>query len=310
MTNVSSLSALVGRLLIAAFFVPAGFAKLGDMAGNMAYTASGGLPGWFVLPALALEIVGGLAILVGWQTRWAALALAAFTVAAGVLYHYIPAQGLEARRGFRPEPALPEEPGDRRRPARARRPRRRPLSLDARSGPGSRPGLSLSFPRPSPRSGPCAKWPRFTSSAAAWPAPRPPGRSPSAGVPVVLHEMRPEVPAPSRTRPTASPSWSARTPSAPTTTSRTPSACCTGRCAPRAGSSSPPPTATALPAGGALAVDREPFSAEITARLEAHPLDHHRPRRGRRPAAGRLVSGHRRHRPADLAGARRGDPRS
>ena len=35
----------------------------------MAYTASGGLPGFFVFPALALEIVGGLAILVGWQTR-------------------------------------------------------------------------------------------------------------------------------------------------------------------------------------------------------------------------------------------------
>ena len=80
MTNFASLSALAGRVLLAFFFVPAGFAKLGDIAGNMAYTASGGLPGWFVFPALALEIVAGLAILVGWQTRWAALGLAAFTV--------------------------------------------------------------------------------------------------------------------------------------------------------------------------------------------------------------------------------------
>jgi putative oxidoreductase len=100
MTNVSSLSALVGRLLLAAFFVPAGFAKLGDLAGNAAFTASGGLPGWFVYPAIALEIVGGLALLVGWQTRWAAFALAAFTVAAGVLYHYLPAQGLEPGQAF------------------------------------------------------------------------------------------------------------------------------------------------------------------------------------------------------------------
>ena len=68
-------------------------AKLGDIAGNMAYTASGGLPGWFVFPALALEILAGLAILVGWQTRWAALGLAVFTLAAGVLFHYLPAQG-------------------------------------------------------------------------------------------------------------------------------------------------------------------------------------------------------------------------
>ena len=34
-------------------------------------------------------------MLVGWQTRWAALALAGFTVLAAILYHYVPAQGLE-----------------------------------------------------------------------------------------------------------------------------------------------------------------------------------------------------------------------
>jgi putative oxidoreductase len=91
-TNLSSLSALVGRALIAWLFVPAGFAKLTGLAGAMAYTASGGLPGWLAIPALAVELLGGLAILVGWQTRWAALALAAFTVVAGIVYHYIPAQ--------------------------------------------------------------------------------------------------------------------------------------------------------------------------------------------------------------------------
>jgi putative oxidoreductase len=100
MTNLGSLSALVGRILLAFFFVPAGFGKLTDIAGNMAFTASGGLPGWFVFPALALEIGAGLAILIGWQTRWAALALAAFTVAAGVLFHYLPAQSLEPGQAF------------------------------------------------------------------------------------------------------------------------------------------------------------------------------------------------------------------
>ena len=100
MTNVASLSALVGRVLIALFFILAGWAKLGDLAGSMAFTASGGLPGWFVFPALALEIGGGLALLAGWQTRLAALGLAAFSVAAGVLYHYLPAQGLEPGQAF------------------------------------------------------------------------------------------------------------------------------------------------------------------------------------------------------------------
>jgi putative oxidoreductase len=95
MTKFASVSALVGRVLIALFFILAGFAKLGDIAGNMAYTASGGLPGWFVFPALGLEIAAGLAVLVGWQTRLAALGLAAFDLATGVLYHYLPAQSLE-----------------------------------------------------------------------------------------------------------------------------------------------------------------------------------------------------------------------
>lgn len=90
--SLGSLSALLGRAMIAYLFVPAGFAKLSGLSGAMAYTASGGLPGWFAVPALAVELLGGLAILVGWQTRWAALALAAFTVVAGVLYHYVPAQ--------------------------------------------------------------------------------------------------------------------------------------------------------------------------------------------------------------------------
>ena len=95
MTNTASLTALAGRVLIALIFIPAGFGKLGDIAGNMAYTASGGLPGWFVFPALGLEILAGLAILVGWQTRWAALGLAGFALVSGLLYHYLPAQSLE-----------------------------------------------------------------------------------------------------------------------------------------------------------------------------------------------------------------------
>jgi len=95
MTNLSSLGALAGRILLAFMFILAGWGKLGDIPGTMAYTASGGLPGFFAFPALGIELLGGLAVLVGWQTRWAALALALFAVVAAVLYHYVPALGLE-----------------------------------------------------------------------------------------------------------------------------------------------------------------------------------------------------------------------
>lgn len=95
MTSTQSSVALAARILLAFMFIMAGFSKLGDLSGTMAYTASGGLPGVFAVPAIALEILGGLAILVGFQTRWVAAALAAFTVVAGYLYHFVPAQGME-----------------------------------------------------------------------------------------------------------------------------------------------------------------------------------------------------------------------
>ncbi len=95
MNTLSSTAILAGRVLLALIFIMAGVSKLGDISGTMAYTASGGLPGVFALPAIALEVLGGLAILVGWQTRITALLFAAFCLVAGVLYHYLPAQGAE-----------------------------------------------------------------------------------------------------------------------------------------------------------------------------------------------------------------------
>ena len=95
MTNLSSFGALAARVLLAFMFILAGWGKLGDIQGSMAYTASGGLPGFFLVPAIAVELLGGLAVLVGWQTRWAALALAGFAVLTAILFHYLPAQGLE-----------------------------------------------------------------------------------------------------------------------------------------------------------------------------------------------------------------------
>ena len=65
-----------------------------------------------------------------------------------------------------------------------------------------------------------------------------------------------------------------------------------------------------VPAGGALAVDRDGFSAAVSEALARASAGHHRARRGRRPAAGRLGQRHRRDRAAHLAGAGRGDPRA
>lgn len=81
--------ALIGRVLLAYMFIPAGFGKIAAFAGTVGYAASAGLP----LPqvgvaiALAIELFGGLALLFGIGTRWAALALAVFTAVASFYFH-------------------------------------------------------------------------------------------------------------------------------------------------------------------------------------------------------------------------------
>jgi putative oxidoreductase len=80
---------LIGRVLIAAMFVYAGYGKIGGFDGTAGYIASKGLPLPQLLAAatIVFEIVAGLMLAVGWKTRWAAFALAAFTIAATLLFH-------------------------------------------------------------------------------------------------------------------------------------------------------------------------------------------------------------------------------
>lgn len=88
-SNLASTAALVGRVLLALMFVIAGVGKIGGFEGTVGFIASKGLPLPAVLAAgtVALEIVGGLALIAGFKARWAALALAAFTLLATVLFH-------------------------------------------------------------------------------------------------------------------------------------------------------------------------------------------------------------------------------
>jgi putative oxidoreductase len=80
---------LIGRLLLALLFLPAGISKIGGFAGTAGYIASKGLPlpEVGVVIAIVVEIGAALALIVGWQTRWAALALAVFTLAATFIFH-------------------------------------------------------------------------------------------------------------------------------------------------------------------------------------------------------------------------------
>lgn len=81
---------VVGRILLALMFVLSGFDKLTNVQGTAGYIAgAAGLPMPAALAVLAglLELVGGLAIITGFWARWAALALAVFTLVASFLFH-------------------------------------------------------------------------------------------------------------------------------------------------------------------------------------------------------------------------------
>lgn len=82
---------LVARILLGLVFVVPGLGKMANVPGLVAYMETGGVPGMLAWPVIGLEVLGGLALIVGLQTRVAALGLAVFCVLAGFLYHFNPA---------------------------------------------------------------------------------------------------------------------------------------------------------------------------------------------------------------------------
>ncbi len=86
---MNPLSTLAGRFGLSLIFILSGFAKLGaGYAGTQGYMEAMGVPGALLPLVIAVEILGGLAILLGGLTRWAALGLAVFSVASAFLFHF------------------------------------------------------------------------------------------------------------------------------------------------------------------------------------------------------------------------------
>ncbi|MDN3644982.1 DoxX family protein [Pontixanthobacter aestiaquae] len=80
---------VIARILLGTLFVLAGINKLMGAEGTIGYIESAGLPLAQVVYAgtVAVEILGGLAIIVGFKARWAGLALALFCIATAALFH-------------------------------------------------------------------------------------------------------------------------------------------------------------------------------------------------------------------------------
>lgn len=85
--NLTNLSLLAGRAMLAAMFIMAGVGKIAGYGGTAAYMESFGLPGLLLPAVIALEVGGGLAILLGLQVRLTALMLGGFTLLAAAIFH-------------------------------------------------------------------------------------------------------------------------------------------------------------------------------------------------------------------------------
>jgi putative oxidoreductase len=86
----NSVLVLLGRILLSVIFILAGAQKFGAIDGTAGYIASAGLPASTLLAwaAAVFELAAGIAILVGFQTKLTSLALAAFCVFTGLVFHY------------------------------------------------------------------------------------------------------------------------------------------------------------------------------------------------------------------------------
>lgn len=89
MENLSPYVTFIGRVLLSVMFVMAGANKLGSYDATMQYIATSAMPmpQLAYVGAVAIELGGGLALLIGFQARIAAAALCLFSLLAALFFH-------------------------------------------------------------------------------------------------------------------------------------------------------------------------------------------------------------------------------
>lgn len=86
-STLNSVLNLAARLLVAQIFLISGLGKITAYGGTQEYMMAMGVPGALLPLVIAVEVGGGLALIFGFQTRWAALALAGFCVLTALIFH-------------------------------------------------------------------------------------------------------------------------------------------------------------------------------------------------------------------------------
>ena len=91
MQALSFYGPLVGRILLSVLFILSGFSKLTNFAGSVEFAATGvgeSLATLAIIVAIVIELGGGLMLLVGFNIKWVALTMAAYTLLAALLFHF------------------------------------------------------------------------------------------------------------------------------------------------------------------------------------------------------------------------------
>ena len=84
MTNIAD---LVGRILISALFLLNGIFKINNYEGTIGWMEGFGMPGILLIPAIILEIVGPVLIIIGYKTKLAAGLLSLFCISTAIVFH-------------------------------------------------------------------------------------------------------------------------------------------------------------------------------------------------------------------------------
>ena len=85
--NMSKILNLIGRIFISAVFLLSGFNKIGNYDGSVAWMESFNLPGFLLIPAIILEIVAPILIIIGYKTKIAAAFLSIFCITTAIIFH-------------------------------------------------------------------------------------------------------------------------------------------------------------------------------------------------------------------------------
>jgi putative oxidoreductase len=81
------LSAPVGRVLITLIFLMSGFNKIFAYTDTQGYMEVMGVSGELLPLVIIIEVLASLAVMIGWQTRLAALTLASFSIVSALIFH-------------------------------------------------------------------------------------------------------------------------------------------------------------------------------------------------------------------------------